>query len=90
MSTAFPSRPIHSDWKTLYRAAIQETENSVVKQKISPAVTAVLARQKELFSSGTSEETEALDEALYLLRAYRNAWDNADSDIRGKAAKTAA
>jgi len=89
MSTAFPPRPVHEDWKTLYRAAIQETERSNIKQKISVAVTAVLARQKELFSSGTSEETEALEEALYLLRAYRNAWESAD-DVSGSAAKSAA
>jgi len=78
MSTAFPPRPSHADWKTLYRAAILEPDKSVVRQKVSKAEAAVLARGRELFYSGTKEETESLEEALYLLRAYRSAWENAE------------
>lgn len=84
MSTAVPPRPVHADWKTLYHAAILETEKSVVKQKISAAITAVLSRQKELFGCGSSDEKEALEEALYLLRAYRNAWENCE-EVSGTA-----
>ena len=89
MSTAIPPRSTHSDWKTLYRAAIVETEKSLIKQKLFAAETAVLDRRKELFCCGSSDEKEALEEALYLLRAYRNAWEDGD-DASGSAAKSAA
>lgn len=86
-----PAVPYHSnaDWKTLYRAALLETEKGLIKQKISTAVTAILARQKELFGCGGSDEKEALEEALYLLRAYRNAWEHTEPEV-GSAAGTAA
>jgi hypothetical protein len=90
MSTAFPPRPVHSDWKSLYRAAILETDRGVIRQKVCEAEPAVLTRARELFyNGGKNEEKESLDDALYLLRAYRNAWDHAD-DVSGKAAKSAA
>jgi hypothetical protein len=71
MKTTFPPRPIHTDWKTLYRAAILETNKSVIPQKVSA-------------------EKEILDAALYALRAFRTAWEHADGEIMGRAAKTAA
>jgi hypothetical protein len=77
-----PAPRSNADWKSLYRAAMLETEKSVVKQKISLAVTAVLARQKELFlcrnNGEKNGEKEDLEEALYRLRAYRNAWESAE------------
>ena len=89
MSTALPPRSTHSDWKTLYQAAMVETEKNLVKQTLFAAETAALARRKELFCCGSSDEKEALEEALYLLRAYRNAWEHSD-DPSGSAAKSAA
>lgn len=87
MYPVFPPRPIHSDWKTLYRAAIREPDKSVVRRKVSEAEAAVLARRRELFyGSGTSEEKESLEDALYLLRAYRTAWEHTESKITGTAA----
>ena len=80
----------NANWKALYRAAILETEKSVSKQKISLAVTAMLARQKELFGTINSDEKEDLEEALFLLRAYRNARDNIDSASAGETDATAA
>lgn len=89
MSTAFPPRPIHADWKTLYQAAILEPDKSVMRQKVREAEGAILARGRELFyGGGTSDEQESLEEALYLLRAYRNAWEHTDAEV--SAAKTAA
>ena len=76
----------NADWKSLYRAAIRETEKSLAKQKPSAAVTAMLARQKELFGTINSDEKEELEDALYLLRAYRSACESAGSDSKGKAA----
>jgi hypothetical protein len=90
MSTVFPSRPVHADWKTLYQAAILEPDESVMRRKVCEAEAAILARGRELFyCGGTSDEQESLEEALYLLRAYRNAREHADG-VTGSAAKSAA
>lgn len=91
MKPASPPQPIHSDWKTLYQAAIREPDKNAVCQKVSEAEASVLARRRELFyGSGTGEEKESLEDALYLLRAYRTAWEHAESKTFGIAAKSAA
>ena len=65
----------HPDWRTLYKAAILETRSTAIKDRVWEAETAVLARAREAFYSGASlEEKEALEDALYILRAYRDAW----------------
>jgi len=75
----FPS-PDHGDWKALYRDAILETNKNVVLQKLSRAEQAVLARARELFyTAGSREEKEALEDALYALRAFRSAWVNIEA-----------
>ena len=80
MKPAFPLCPDHSEWKTLYRAAILESNKTVIPQKVSIAETAVLARGRELFySEGTPEEREALEDALYALRAFRTAWEHTEA-----------
>jgi hypothetical protein len=62
-------------WKALYRAAIFERDTSAIPARVSEAEQAVLSRGRELFGKqGTLEEKEALEEALYALRAFRNAW----------------
>ncbi len=66
-------------WKSLYRAAILETDPGVIAQRISEAEQAVLARGRELFTGRTTpEEQEALEDALYALRAFRTALENTD------------
>lgn len=91
MNSAFPPQLTHSDWKTLYRAAICESDKSVVCQKVSDAEAAVLARRREMFySGGSSDEKESLEDALYLLRAYRIAWEQAESKVTDIVDKTAA
>jgi hypothetical protein len=80
MSKVFPPPPIHSDWETLYRAAILEPDKSVIRQKVSQAETAVVARGRELFyAQGALEEKEALEDALYALRAFRSAWQHSEA-----------
>jgi hypothetical protein len=76
METAFPPcRPICTEWKSLCRAAIFETDKSVGSIKAAEAERAILARERELFyGEGTLEEKEALEDALYVVRALRNAW----------------
>ncbi len=60
MHTVSTSGP-NADWRTLYRAAIYESDSSLVLQRVSAAVTAALNRQRELFYlGGTQEEKESL------------------------------
>ena len=78
MTTAFP--PCLNPWQTLYRAAILETNKSDVPQRVSEAEEAVIARGREIFyGNGTPEEKEALEDALYALRAFRSAWQHTDA-----------
>ena len=79
MTTAFPPCP-NRNWRTLYRAAILETNNRVLPQRVAEAEEAVRARGREIFyGDGTSEEKEALEDALYALRAFRTAWEHTEA-----------
>lgn len=79
MKPAFPPVPIHAEWKTLYRAAILEKDKSRICEKVSEAESAILGRGRDLFySDATLEEREALDDALYALRALRSACEHSD------------
>jgi len=69
-----------SDWKALYRAAILEANASDIPKRVSEAEEAVLARGRELFYlHGTPEEKEALEDALYALRAFKTACQHAQT-----------
>jgi len=77
MTPTFPPCLNRSDWKTLYRAAILETNKNVLPKRVSEAEEAVRARGREIFyADGTLEEKEALEDALYALRAFRTAWQH--------------
>ena len=78
MRTAFPKYP--NRWKTLYRAAILETNKGLLRQRVSDAEEAVKARSHEiLYDNGTLEEKEALEDALYTLHAFRTAWQYSET-----------
>jgi hypothetical protein len=63
------------NWKVLYRAAIFETNRGAIPKRVLEAEKAVLSRGRELFRQiGTIDEKEALEDALYALRAYKTAW----------------
>jgi hypothetical protein len=80
MTTAFPLCLNRVDWKILYRAAILETNKSVLPHRVSEAEKAVRARGREIFySNGSSEEEEALEDALNALRAFRTAWEHTEA-----------
>ena len=80
METAFPPSPDHGNWKALYRVAILETNKRVIPHRVSQAERAILARCRELFyTAGTLEEQEALEDALYALRAFRSAWEHIEA-----------
>jgi len=80
MNAAFPPCPNCTDWRTLYRAAILETDKSVVPQRVSEAEEAVIARGREIFyGNATPEEEDALEDALYALRAFKTAWHHTEA-----------
>jgi len=80
METPYLPCSIPTDWKALYRAAIFETNSSLIPQKVSKAEAAALARQREIFyQGGSQDEKECLEDALYALRAFRTALQNAEA-----------
>jgi hypothetical protein len=62
------------NWKELYTAALFENDNDRVLERIADAERAIIDRARELFSAGcdTIEEDQALDDALYALRALQS------------------
>jgi hypothetical protein len=79
MTKAFPPC-LNRNWRTLYRIAILETNKIILPQRVSEAEEAVRARGREMFyGDGSSEEKEALDDALYALRAFRTAWQHTEA-----------
>lgn len=61
-------------WHELYKAALFETDKKRIPARIADAEQAIVARARELFFSSTDtiEEDQALDDALYALRALQN------------------
>jgi hypothetical protein len=61
-------------WRELYTAALFETDRNRIPTRIAAAERAIIARSRELFSasSDTIEEDQALDDALYALKALQN------------------
>ncbi len=61
-------------WRELYTAALFETDKNRMPARIADAEQAIVARARELFSAGndTIEEDQALDDALYALRALQS------------------
>ncbi len=80
MNNRPPPLPIDRNWKTLYRAAIFESDGNVIPERISKAEKAVIARGRELFGkAGTLEEKEALEDALYALHAFESALSHTEA-----------
>jgi hypothetical protein len=69
-ATALASR----NWKELYTAALFESDNGRLPGRIADAERAIVDRARELFSAGcdTIEEDQALNDALYALRALQS------------------
>ena len=68
------SSPMSQSWRQLYTAALFETDNNRLAGRIADAEKAIVARARELFAAGsdTIEEDQALDDALYALRALQS------------------
>lgn len=62
------------NWRKLYRAALFETDRQELPSRIAEAERALILRARELFatSGNNSEEGQAIDDALYALRALRS------------------
>jgi hypothetical protein len=63
-----------NQWRDLYVSALFETDRTRLPERIAEAERAIVARARELFSAGTDtiEEDQALDDALYSLRALQS------------------
>jgi hypothetical protein len=61
-------------WREFYIAALFETDNNRLGGRIADAEKAIVARARELFAAGadTIEEDQALDDALYALKALQS------------------
>lgn len=62
------------DWQILYRAAILEPDSCVIAKTLYAAEAAIVDRARELFEESgadVEEEREALDDALYALKALK-------------------
>ena len=71
--------PHSTEWKILYRAAIYETNDYELPKRISDAENAIIQRMREIFRENgvdAEAEREALDDALYALRAWKIALEN--------------
>jgi hypothetical protein len=80
VDTSAVHRPGSTNWRSLYRAAILETQRTAIPQRVSEAEKAVLTRGREVFYAGASpEEKEELADALYILRAFRTAYEQSAS-----------
>jgi predicted RNA methylase len=80
MTRAFPPCLNRADWRTLYRAAILETDKSVLPQRVSEAEEAAVRRRREIFyDQGTPEEKDGLEDALDALSAFRSAWQHTEA-----------
>ena len=60
-------------WRNLYVAALMEADNDRMSVRITDAERVLLDRARELFqaSGDNIQEEEALDDALYALRALK-------------------
>lgn len=74
MMSQTASSPMSQSWRQLYTAALFETDNNRLAGRIADAEKAIVARARELFAAGadTIEEDQALDDALYALRALQS------------------
>jgi hypothetical protein len=74
MTTATSSHLRLGNWRELYTAALFETDRTRLPERIADAEQAIVARARQLFSAGndTIEEDQALDDAMYALRALQS------------------
>jgi len=74
MATSRNPSPRDWTWRELYVAALMEANDEKMSARIAQAERAILDRVRELFyaSADNIEEEQALDDALYALRALKS------------------
>ena len=70
------SMPDLRSWKNLYTAALFEIDRAKLPERIAEAEAALIVRARELFHAPGDhiEEQEAVDDAMYALRALRSTY----------------
>jgi hypothetical protein len=65
------------NWRELYRAALFEIDDQKLPSRIAEAERALLLRERELFTTASDdiEEQQAVNDALYALKALRSCWE---------------
>ena len=79
MEKSESQNPHSKDWRFLYRASFLETNGFKKSKRISDTEDAIVERRRELFHEAGADveaEREAMDEAMYALRAWKSAIDN--------------
>jgi hypothetical protein len=74
MATSGNLPPQVCPWRDLYVSALMEADKGKTPARIAEAELAIVNRAKELFKASGDhiQEEEALDDALYALRALKN------------------
>ncbi len=77
MTNQAPSQSRLPSWRETYTAALFETDKDRIPTRVADAEKAIVGRARQLFSAGTDtiEEDQALDDALYALRALKSCLD---------------
>jgi hypothetical protein len=80
-TATFPQVP---SWRELYKAALFEPDRKKLPSRIDDAERAIIARARELFAATTDtiEEDQALDDALYALKALHSCLGLEDNHAR--------
>ena len=66
--------PNPEHWRDFYRAALLETDNARLPERVTKAEQVIVTRARQLFGGAIDdlEESQALDDALYALRALQS------------------
>jgi hypothetical protein len=74
MSTGSSKSLDSRTWRELYKAALFEVDKTKLPERIAQAEKAIALKARELFyvAGDSIEEGQALDDAVYALRALRN------------------
>jgi len=73
------SQPLQiPSWKRLYTVALFEVDNAKLPERIAQAEAAIIRRARELFHApgDNIEEEQALDDAMYALKALRSTYQS--------------
>ncbi len=79
MARSDSQNPNPREWKFLYRAAIFEADPCETPNRIADAEAAAVKRFREISRDARlepEEERDALDDAIYALRAWKTALQN--------------